>query len=60
VGNQANAEVYGLKCPNGDLCLIVISAPFALEEPYTLLHQELVDDIALLGTLPDYDTWHPL
>ena len=34
-GNQANAEVYGLKCPDGTLSVVVISAPFAIEEPYT-------------------------
>ena len=59
-GNQANAEVYGLKCPGGALSAVVISAPFALEEPYTLMHQQAVDDGAAFGVLPDSDTWHLL
>ena len=59
-GNQANAEVYGLKCPDGALSVAVVSAPFALEEPYRLMHQETVDDGAALGMLPDSDTWHAM
>src|SRR5258708_2503353 len=51
-GSQANAEVYGLKCSDGALSVIVISAPFALDEPYTLMHQEKVDDVAAFETLP--------
>ena len=31
-GYQPNAEVYGLRCPDGALSLVVISAPFALEK----------------------------
>lgn len=59
-GNQANAEVYGLKCSDGAASVVVISAPFALEEPYTLMHQERVDDSAAVNMLPGSDTWHPL
>jgi hypothetical protein len=59
-GNQPNAEVYGIKCPNGSLSLVLISAPFALEEPYVLMHQELVDEDmeTLEKGIPASDTWH--
>ena len=60
-GNQANAEVYGLQCANRALSVVVISAPFALEEPYMLMHQEKVDDPAAFEPcLPDTDAWHHL
>jgi hypothetical protein len=59
-GDQANAEVYELKCPDGASTLVVISAPFALEEPYTLMHQERLDDVAAFEMLPASDRWHPL
>lgn len=60
-GNQANAEVYGLQCANRALSVVVISAPFALEEPYMLMHQEKVDDPATFEPyLPDTDAWHQL
>lgn len=59
-GNQANAEVYGLKCHDGGASAVVISAPFALEEPYTLMHQERIDESAALETLPGSDTWHQM
>jgi hypothetical protein len=59
-GSQANAEVYGLKCSDGTLSAVVISAPFVLEEPYTLMHQERVDDVAAFEVLPGRDTWHAL
>jgi hypothetical protein len=59
-GSQANAEVYGLKCSDGALSVIVISAPFALEEPYTLMHQERVDNVEAFEMLPGGDTWHAL
>jgi len=60
-GNQPNAEVYGLRCPDSALSLVVISAPFALEEPYTLMHEETIDVAATFCTvLPDSDTWHRL
>jgi hypothetical protein len=60
-GDKPNAEVYGIKCPGGGLSLVIISAPFALEEPYTLMHQQTVDDNAwtLVTRLPECDTWHP-
>jgi hypothetical protein len=59
-GDQRNAEVYGIKCPGGRLSLVIISAPFALEEPHTLMHQQTVDDNAatLVTGLPECDTWH--
>jgi hypothetical protein len=59
-GNQANAEVYGLKCSDGAASVVVISAPFALEDPYTLMHQERVDDVAAFDVLPGGDPWHAL
>ena len=61
IGKQPNAEVYSVKCPDEQLSLAVISAPFELEEPYSLMHKELIDDAAAFtGGLPDTDTWHPL
>ena len=61
IGKQPNAEVYGVKCPDGQLSLAVISAPFELEEPYTLMHKELIDDATTFKAgLPHTDTWHPL
>jgi hypothetical protein len=59
-GNQANAEVYDLKCPDGRTSVVVISTPFVLDEPYTLMHQEKVEASAPLETLPGSDTWHQL
>ncbi len=60
-GNQPNAEVYGIRCPEKTLSVIVVSAPFALEEPYTLMHQETIDDPATFERyLPNSDHWHPL
>jgi hypothetical protein len=59
-GNRANAEVYALRCADNALSVAVISAPFALEEPYTLMHQEAVDDVAAFRVLPATDTWHSL
>ena len=60
-GNQPNAEVYGLRCPEKTLSVVVISAPFALEEPYMLMHQEPVENQATFEPyLPDSDSWHPL
>jgi len=60
-GNQPNAEVYGMKCPGEALSVIVVSAPFALEEPYMLMHQERVENPVMLDPyLPNSDSWHPL
>ena len=59
-GRHANAEVYGLKCPHGGVSVVVISAPFALEEPYTLMHHEIVDDTVAFGALLEGDPWHAL
>lgn len=60
-GNLVNAEVYGLQCPDKSLSVAIISAPFALEEPYTLMHQQRVDDPATFEQyLPGSDAWHPL
>lgn len=59
-GTQPNAEVYALKCSDGFGSVVVISAPFALDEPYTLMHQEKVEDVAAFQMLPGSDTWHTL
>lgn len=59
-GNQANAEVYGLKCSDGRASAVVISAPFASEKSCTLMHEESIDDGAALETRPGSDTWHQL
>lgn len=61
VGDQVNAEVYGLRCPGQGLSVAIISAPFALGEPYTLLHLQIVDDPARFELyLPNNNVWHPL
>ena len=58
-GSQPNAEVYCVKCPDQKLSLAMISAPFDLNEPYTLMHKELVEEDAIFSAvLPDTDTWH--
>ena len=58
-GNQPNAEVYELRCPDGALSLVVISAPFALDESHTLMHQEKADDGAVFeASLPESESWH--
>lgn len=36
------------------------SSPFALEEPYTLMHQEKIDDSAALEILFGSDAWYQL
>jgi len=60
-GSQTNAEVYGLQCPEKMLSVVVISAPFTLEEPCTLMHQERVENPATFEpSLPNSDSWHPL
>ncbi len=59
LGRQPNAEVYGIRCPDHQMSLAIISAPFELEEPYTLMHTELIDEAAIfVAGLPDTDTWH--
>ena len=59
LGSQPNAEVYGVRCPDHQLSLAMILAPFELDEPYTLMHTELIDEAATFVTgLPDTYTWH--
>lgn len=59
LGSQPNAEVYGVRCPDHQLSLAMISAPFELDEPYKLMHTELIDETATFNTgLPDTDIWH--
>lgn len=59
LGSQPNAEVYGVRCPDHRLSLAMILAPFELDEPYTLMHTELIDETAtFIANLPDTDTWH--
>jgi hypothetical protein len=57
-GDQPNAEVYGLKCADGGLSMVIISAPFSLEEPYMLMHQELVD-ASMFPTMSS-GAWQPI
>lgn len=59
-GGRTNAEVYELKCPDAARSVVVVSAPFALEEPYTLMHQEEADDVAVPGIPNESDAWHTI
>lgn len=59
LGSQPNAEVYGVRCPDHQLSLAMISAPFELDEPHTLMHTEVIEEAAtFIAGLPDTDTWH--
>lgn len=58
-GDKPNAEVYQLKCSDGRLSMVVVYAPFLLEEPYALMHQEDLGDAP--GFVPaSASMWHPL
>jgi hypothetical protein len=55
-GDRPNAEVFAIRCPNGGLSVSVASAPYLLEEPYMLMHQELVEsgsDFPVAEAMPD-------
>lgn len=57
-GSQPNAEVYAINCPDDrKLSLVVISAPFSLDEPYILMHQEAVDDRSSIGADQNWDSY---
>jgi hypothetical protein len=61
IGSQPNAEVFCIKCPDQQLSLAMILAPFELDEPYALMHKELIEEPSVFGAdLPDADTWHRL
>lgn len=57
-GSQANAEVFLIRCLDSALSAVVISAPFALEEPYSLMHQTTINDAPAL--LTGLDEWQLL
>ena len=59
IGSQPNAEVYTIRCPDQQLSLAMISAPFELDEPYALMHKELIEESATFSLcLPNTDSWH--
>jgi hypothetical protein len=62
IGNQDDAEVYAIRCPNGGLSVVLIDSPFELYDPHVMLRQESIEsseDASIFGDgLPDTDVWH--
>jgi hypothetical protein len=57
-GTHANAEVFLLRCPDGALSIVIISSPFALEDPHVLLYKEKINGVEAFPQLTDLDKWH--
>src|SRR5579871_4555630 len=56
-GAQNNAEVYAVRCSNASINVNVIFAPFALEDPYLLLHHQAVEPATKFLSLIDDNNW---
>jgi hypothetical protein len=60
-GDQPNAEVFVLRCPDDSLYVLIVLAPYALEEPYLAMHQapvQLGSSFFLKSSQPE--EWHGL